>query len=63
VRAAGNQRASALGGEDVVVVVEDNGSGPGSGNAGLGSSLLDSVSEKWELEETGSGSRLSVVMS
>jgi len=62
VRVTGGQPGGGLGG-DVVVVVEDNGSGPGSGNAGLGSSLLDSVSQTWELKATGSGARLSVVMS
>jgi len=61
VRVSEGQEGSASGG-DVVVVIEDNGSGPGSGNAGLGSSLLDSVSQTWELTATGSGARLSVVM-
>lgn len=61
VRVAEGQEGSASGG-DVVVVIEDNGSGPGSGNLGLGSSLLDSVSQTWELKATGSGARLSVVM-
>ena len=62
VRVAEGQEGSAPGG-DVVVVIEDNGSGPGNGKPGLGSSLLDSVSGTWELEATGSGARLSVVMS
>ena len=61
MRVAEGQEGSASGG-DVVVVIEDNGSGPGSGNAGLGSSLLDSVSQTWELKATSSGARLSVVM-
>jgi signal transduction histidine kinase len=61
VRVTEGQVGSASGG-DVVVVIEDNGSGPGSGKLGLGSSLLDSVSQTWELKATGSGARLSVVM-
>ena len=62
VRVTDGQVGSPSGGHDVVVVIEDNGSGPGSGKPGLGSSLMDSVSQTWELESTGSGARLSVVM-
>jgi len=62
VRVTGGQPGSAFGADGVVVVIEDNGNGPGGGEPGLGSSLLDSVSQTWELEATGSGARLSVVM-
>ena len=62
VRVTGGQPGSAFGADGVAVVIEDNGSGPGGGEPGLGSSLLDSVSQTWELEATGSGARLSVVM-
>lgn len=47
-------------GEGVVVVVEDNGSGPGDGERGLGSSMLDAVSSSWELSALEPGSRLRV---
>ncbi|HEV8024731.1 MAG TPA: ATP-binding protein [Candidatus Nanopelagicales bacterium] len=44
----------------IVVVVEDDGAGPQGGAPGLGSSLLDSVSDSWELMQTGNGARLTV---
>jgi len=63
VRVERSQPDSAPGSEGVVVVVEDNGGGPGNGKPGLGSSLLDSVSGTWELSATDSGARLHVVLS
>lgn len=47
----------------VVVEVEDNGVGPMGGPRGLGSSLLDSVSDSWELTPSMSGARLLVQLS
>ena len=48
--------------DGIVVVVEDNGSGPGDGERGLGSSMLDAVSERWELSALEPGSRLRAVL-
>jgi len=42
----------------VMVVVEDNGRGPGSGRPGLGSTLLDSFCESWKLTALSPGARL-----
>lgn len=49
--------------ESIVVVVEDDGSGPGNGKPGLGSSMLDSVSRSWELSALQPGARLRVNLS
>lgn len=46
-----------------VIVVEDNGRGPGTGRPGLGSSMLDSVSQSWDLTPLAQGTRLSVKLS
>ena len=46
------------GGIDVEIL--DNGCGPTSGDPGLGASLLDSISETWNLETTAHGARLHV---
>lgn len=48
--------------EHIEVVVEDNGCGPRGGAPGLGSSLLDSVSDAWTLTSAVSGARLSVTL-
>jgi hypothetical protein len=48
--------------EHLEVVVLDNGCGPQGGAPGLGSSLLDSVSDSWTLTSTASGARLSVTL-
>lgn len=49
--------------DGVVVVVEDNGNGPGDGERGLGSSMLDGVSSSWELSALEPGSQLRVSLS
>lgn len=48
---------------DVLVEIDDNGAGPQDGSRGLGSSLLDSVSNSWELIALTPGARLRVQMS
>ena len=48
--------------DGVVVVVEDNGNGSGDGERGLGSSMLDGVSSRWELSALEPGSRLRAVL-
>ena len=48
---------------DVLVEIDDNGAGPQYGSRGLGSSLLDSVSNSWELIALTPGARLRVQMS
>lgn len=48
--------------EHIDVVVLDNGCGPQGGEPGLGSSLLDSVSDTWTLTSTAVGARLSVTL-
>ena len=48
--------------DGVVVVVDDNGTGPSNGQRGLGSSMLDSVSSSWELSALDPGARLRVVL-
>lgn len=45
-----------------IVVVEDDGFGPMNGSPGLGSALLDSLSQDWELAASETGSRLRVVL-
>lgn len=49
--------------EHVTVTVTDDGSGPKDGPRGLGSSLLDSVSEAWTLRRLPRGSELTVSVS
>lgn len=44
----------------VVVEVEDDGGGPAGGRPGLGSALLDSMSDAWELRAVDGGSILTV---
>ena len=44
----------------IVVVIQDNGLGPQRGERGLGSAVLDGLSESWELSAVPSGSRLRV---
>lgn len=44
------------------ISITDDGCGPGNGPAGLGSSLLDSVSDEWSLRGITSGSELTVVI-
>lgn len=44
------------------IEITDNGYGPKGGAAGLGSALLDSVSENWNLEPLNTGSRLTVII-
>ena len=48
---------------EVLVEIDDNGVGPQRGQRGLGSSLLDSVSDAWELTAQTSGARLRVRLS
>ena len=48
---------------EVLVEIDDNGVGPQRGQRGLGSSLLDSVSDAWELTAQTSGARLRVQLS
>ena len=45
------------------VEILDNGCGPHGGDPGLGASLLDSISETWNLEGTAHGARLHVSVS
>lgn len=45
---------------ELVIVVTDDGSGPGGGAAGLGSSLLDRIAPAWTLQALGSRTRLTV---
>lgn len=47
---------------EVEIVIDDDGTGPGSGTAGLGSAMLDSVTTSWELTETTTGARLRAVV-
>lgn len=47
----------------VAIVVDDDGIGPTHGKAGLGSSLLHSLSNSWELTALPRGARLSVQLS
>jgi glucose-6-phosphate-specific signal transduction histidine kinase len=46
----------------VIVLVNDNGVGPSGGNCGLGSAMLDSVSEKWSLSRGAEGTALRVAL-
>lgn len=46
----------------VLVLVNDNGVGPSPGNPGLGSSMLDSMSEQWSLSRSAEGATLRVVL-
>jgi signal transduction histidine kinase len=46
----------------VIVLVNDNGVGPSGGESGLGSSMLDSVSEKWSLSRGAEGTALRVAL-
>ena len=46
----------------VRVWVDDDGSGPGSGESGLGSQHLDEVALEWSREATGGGTRLAVTI-
>lgn len=48
--------------ERIEVLVEDNGCGPQEVSPGLGSSLLDSLSDSWALTSATSGARLSVTI-
>ena len=48
---------------EVLVEIDDNGVGPQRGQRGLGSSLLDSVSDAWELTAQTPGARLRVQLS
>lgn len=48
--------------EGIEVVVEDNGCGPQEVTPGLGSSLLDSLSDSWALTSVASGARLTVTL-
>lgn len=47
----------------IIVIVNDNGCGPQRGERGLGSAVLDGLSDSWELSAVPSGSRLRVPIS
>lgn len=46
--------------DTIVVVIHDNGIGPQPGERGLGSAVLDGLSDSWDLSAVPSGSRLRV---
>ncbi len=56
-------RISVTIGEGPEITVADDGTGPRDGVPGLGSTYFDSVSNDWELSNTGSGSLLRVKLS
>ena len=48
--------------DNVIVLVADNGIGPTGGRPGLGSAVLDGISEEWSLTREGTGATLRVLL-
>jgi signal transduction histidine kinase len=47
---------------DVIISIRDDGTGPRQGTPGIGSAFFSAISNDWVLKETGSGSKLRLVL-
>jgi hypothetical protein len=47
---------------DVIISIRDDGTGPRQGTPGIGSAFFNAISDDWILKDTGSGSKLKLVL-
>jgi anti-sigma regulatory factor (Ser/Thr protein kinase) len=47
---------------DLIISIRDDGTGPRQGGPGIGSAFFNAISDDWILKDTGSGSKLKLVL-